>query len=344
MKNWACLLLQAAIVQSRQRRRKAIVVTQQKKNFDGNRLSRLFQIGFVIWMGLAGGVFAQGETRTDGDIAGRPFWVNVFYFRDQAEEKTLVEVCIEIPYASVAFHKAGAIYESTVEVGVMLDDANGFQVEGNDISQKLQANDFEATLSHRLTYTFYFAFRIAPGNYALRLMIGDDQARQRFSYACRLNVPSYRKPQLQISSLLLARFLELSNNEALLQKNGRSLIPNVPHLFAAEKRAGFTYFEVYHLSLDSTANDSFQVLYRLSRLGKEVYSTSWLSAKPGAKAAINLPLNLQNLEEGEYWLHITVVEQQGKRQASASSPFYVTRAGTPTPALGVLDAARILSP
>jgi len=77
------------------------------------------------------------------------------------------------------------------------------------------------------------------------VIIGDEQERRRFSYNCRINVPSFRRSQPQISSLLLARRLDMSGQPAIMQKNGRSLLPNVQHLFTLERPSGFVYFEAY---------------------------------------------------------------------------------------------------
>lgn len=338
MKPMASPLLAVAIL-CRKKRRFQIAADAGQNNSPIERFR--FRLFFYAWLlvllGVAGAVSAQSDWRAGRDIGNRPFWVNVLYFRDGGGEKTLTEVLVEVPFASCAFEKAGDGYEANVEVGVVFEDGSGFQIDGAALSDPIRTNDFAATTSNIHAHIFCFAFRMEPGSYSLRVTIGDEQVDSRFSYACKIDIPSFTKTQLQISSLLLARRLEMSGNDSIMRKNGRSLMPNVPHLFAAQNRAGFFYFEAYNLSANSSPADSFQVHFRLSHQGREIHSAGWKIPKPGAIAAINLPLHLSGFEAGEHWLHVTVIDQDGKRTAGAFAVFHIAPSVAPT--LGFFGAA-----
>jgi len=305
----------------------------------GKQFWNLFCAGLISCLAITGNVAAQSASHDGVDISSRPFWVNVLYFQDDETEKTLTEIVIEVPYRSLAFQKIGEVYEANVEAGVALEEADGFQADGNSIAEKIQTKNFATTQSNRHTHLFYFAFRLEPESYTLRVVIGDEQMRQRFSYVCKINAPSFRQSQPQISSLLMARQLDMSGQAAILQKNGRGILPNVSHLFSAEQPRGFVYFEAYNLPSISSSGDSFQIYCFVSRAGRNVSALSWKSPKPGAKAAISLPLNLSDVEAGEYLLTVKVVDLNSGREASAVAIFYLSR---PThPSLGVLES-RIL--
>jgi hypothetical protein len=276
---------------------------------------------------ITGNVAAQSAPsawRDDVNIGDRPFWMNVLYFQDEESEKTLAEVIIEVPYRSLVFQKNGEAYEVNAEVGVAVDDANGFQVEGNLISENIRTKNFAITESQRYTHIFHSAFRLEPASYALRVIIGDGQTRQRFSYTCKFTVPSFRQRQPQISSLLLARQLDMSSEAAILQKNGRSMIPNVPHLFTTAQPRGFVYFEVYNLAPIAALGDSFQVYCSVSQAGRQISAGSWKSPKPGERAAISLPLHLGELEPGEYILTVRIVDLSSQREGSAMALLYLS--------------------
>ena len=338
MKSMASHLLAVAILCHKERCF-PIATDAEKNNSPSERLqfSLFFYAWLLVLLGVTKVVSAQSDLRTGHDISNRPFWVNVLYFRDGGGEKTLTEVLVEVPFASCAFEKAGDGYEANVEVGVVFEDGSGFQIDGAALSDLIRTNDSAATTSNIHTHIFYFAFRMEPGSYSLRVIIGDEQVDGRFSYTCKIDIPSFAKTPLQISSLLLARHLEMSGNDSIIRKNGRSLIPNVPHLFAAQNRAGFFYFEAYNLSANSSPADSFQVHFRLSHQGREIHSASWKIPKPGPIAAINLPLHLSGFETGEYWLRVTVIDQDSKRNASAFAVFYIAPSVAPT--LGFFDTA-----
>jgi hypothetical protein len=158
----------------------------------------------------------------------------------------------------------------------------------------------------------------------LRVVIGDGQTRRRFSYTCKFTVPSFCTQQPQISSLLLARRLDFSGEAGILQKNNRSMIPNVPHLFTTVQPRGFVYFEVYNLAPSASPGDSFQVDCSVSQLDRQISVVSWKSPKPGPRAAISLPLQLSNLEPGEYILTVHVVDLTSRRQGSAMAVLFLS--------------------
>jgi len=300
------------------------------------RFLNLLCAGLMSCLAITGNVAAQSASHDGIDISSRPFWVNVLYFQDAETEKTLTEVVIEVPYRSLAFQKSGEVYETNIEAGVALEEANGFQVDGNFITEKVQTKNLAVTQSNRHTQLFHFAFRLEPGSYTLRVIIGDEQMRQRFSHAGKIKAPSFRQAQPQISSLLMARQLDMSGQAAILQKNGRSILPNVPHLFSAEQPRGFVYFEAYNLSPSLSSGDSFQVYCFVSHAGRNVSALSWKSPKPGAKAVISLPLNLSDVEAGEYLLTVKVVDLNSGREASAAALFYLSRPSQPS--VGALES------
>jgi hypothetical protein len=250
----------------------------------------------------------------------------VVYFRSGAGEKTLTEVFVEIPYATLTFVRTGKGYEAGVEVGVVFEDDSGFQTDGDAIADVIRVDNLEATQSRNQARLFYLPFRVEPGSYTLRLIVEDGNTGNRFVNAVKINVPSFRSSQLQISSLQLARNIKFSEIETPLRKNGRLVIPNVPHIIPFEKPVGFLYFEAYNLNPDASSAGSLQVNCHISRLGKEMRAKSWTISNSETQVAISVPLDLEELEPGEYLLTMSVVEPAGKRQASAVAVFYITRA------------------
>ncbi len=301
------------------------------------RRFQLLAVVLSVLVAIASDGVAQNHLADATDLSNHCFRANVLYFRDGASDRTITEVLVEIPYSSLPFQRVDDGYEANAEASVIFDDADGFQVDGDVISDKIRVDNFEATRSNSLARMFYLPFQVAPGSYAIRLMVGDERASNRYSYVCNINVPSFQKPQLKLSTLLLARQVEVSGDDSVLQKNGRSIIPNVPHVFAIEKPFGFVYFEVYNMEPAASPASLFQVHYRISRLGQELRSFSWNGSKPDTKAAVSLPLNLNGLEPGEYMLTVTVADPSGKREVSAFAVFYIAPFFAPT--LGFFDTA-----
>jgi len=131
------------------RLRAAIILKKFYQNFgnqnlrNGKRCTSLFHTGLLICLILTKNAAAQnGRSEWHDDISGRPFWANVLYFQDDETVKTLIEVLVEVPYRSLAFQKIGEAYETNVGVGVGVDDADGFQIDGNIVSEKIRTRNF----------------------------------------------------------------------------------------------------------------------------------------------------------------------------------------------------------
>ncbi len=173
------------------------------------------------------------------------------------------------------------------------------------------------------TRLFYFAFRVAPGGYSMRIVISNEYGGDRHSSTVNLNVPSFREAQVQISSLQLARHVERSEPEATSKKRGLSIMPNVAHIFSSENPVCLLYFEAYNVASISSPADSFQVCCRLSRSGREVRSFTMKHPKTGMKALVGMKLDLANLAPGEYMLTAEVLDRNGKRQAGAAAVLFL---------------------
>lgn len=253
---------------------------------------------------------------------GPPFYADVLYFRDGDGQNTLTKVWVEIPYYSYVFMKAGNAYEAQLEVAVIFDDATGFQMGGNTAADTLRTEDVETALENERTRLFYFGFRMAPGRYTMRIVINNEYGDKPLASNFELNVPSFQELKPQISSLVLASYTE-TPQEALLNKPQRSIMPNVAHVFSGENPFCFLYFEAYNVSSTSSPADSFQVLCRLSRFGREVRSFTAKHPQTGAKAMVDMKLNLADLEPGEYMLTANMVDSSGKTKASTAAMFHL---------------------
>jgi hypothetical protein len=259
--------------------------------------------------------------RAGADLASPPFWVDVLYFRAGDEDTTLTGIYLEIPYALFTFVKARTGYEAGATVGVAYTDADGFQIDGNSIIATLCADGYEATLSRCETHLFRLAFPMTPGDYTVRIVVDDHYAGKQLSSVFKINVPSFRPPQLQISSLLLARPLEQSEQASPWRKSGRLIIPNVQRNIDGKNPLCFLYFEVYNLEPVSSSTDSLQLHYSISGFGQTIRSGRWRGAKLENKIAVSLPLQLNGLAPGEYVLTVRIADQNSKHDTSASSAF-----------------------
>jgi hypothetical protein len=290
--------------------------TQKKSSDTRTRLEKFYKL-VIILLVIANAVVASGDLRADTISEGPPFYADVLYFRDGDGENTLTKVWVEVPYSSYVFLKTEKGYEARAEIAVIFEEDGGFQMGGNTAADTIRTDDLETALANDRTRLFYFGFRMAPGRYNVRIVVSNAHSDRRRSTTIKLNVPSFRQPQPQISSLQMARYVEMSQQEARPHKRGLSILPNIAHIFPNENPVCLLYFEAYNVAPISAPTDSFQVCCRLSRLGREVRSFTTKHPTTGAKALVDIKLDLTNLEPGEYMLTAEVLDRNGKRQTGA---------------------------
>lgn len=286
----------------------------RKKSSDTRpRLEKFYKL-FIVSLAVASAAVAGG-LRADTISDGPPFYADVLYFRDGEGENTLTKVWVEVPYSSYVFLKTEKGYEARAEIAVIFEEDGGFQIGGNTAADTIRTDALEAALANDRTRLFYFAFRMAPGRYNARIAISHAHSDRRRSTTIKLNVPSFRQAQPQISSLQMARYVAKSEQEATFPKPGLSILPNVAHVFPIENPVCLLYFEAYNVAPISAPEDSFQVSCRLSRFGREIRSFTTKHPAIGAKALIDVKMDLAGLAPGEYTLTAEVLDRNGKRHA-----------------------------
>jgi hypothetical protein len=285
----------------------------QKKLSDTRpRLEKFYKL-FIVLLAVANAA-VSGSLRAGTISEGPPFYADVLYFRDGDGENTLTKVWVEVPYSSYAFLKTEKGYEARAEIAVIFEEDNGFQMGGNAAADTIRTDDLDTALANDRTRLFYFGFRMAPGRYNARIAISNAHSDRRRSTTIKLDVPSFRQPQPKISSLQMARYVEMSEQEVTSAKRGLSILPNIAHVFPSANPVCLLYFEAYNVTPSSAPADSFWVCCRLSRLGREIRSLTTKHAANSARALVDVKLDLADLEPGDYMLTAEVLDRNGKRQ------------------------------
>lgn len=289
------------------------------------------------WLALGvlpgGSPYAQPVLGLSARQLSARFYVDVLYFRAGNGEKTLTEVYVEIPYATLDFAKTPdrvtdgvplPAFQASTQVAVVFEDPGGSDIARKAIADTVTASRPEETLSSELARQYYFSFQVDPGPYRLRVQVTDQLTGGVISATRTLTVPSFQEPRLQLSTVQLARWIRIADGETIFEKNGRIVFPNTEHTYATDLPRLFAYFEAYGLD-SASAPDSFEVRYTLQHGRRVIRSIRRLYPKPGTSAALSVQLPISDLDLGDYLLTVTVADPARRQQATASTQFFVTR-------------------
>ena len=169
-----------------------------------------------------------------------------------------------------------------------------------------------------------FAFLVEPGEYKARMTLTDLETLGHLAFEKKVHVPDYNKSGLLLADLQLATQITPSvEQNSVLAKNGRKVVPNVLHLVEPSVRPLYVYSEFYNLQSNAEGpNDEFVATFVIEdRTGREIQSWKLRHKKAAASCALSVGLTLDEFDSGGYQLSLTVQDPATGQSVRKSTPF-----------------------
>ncbi|MGH9521807.1 MAG: VWA domain-containing protein [Terriglobales bacterium] len=265
---------------------------------------------------------------TDLDV-----YLSAAYFRT-SDNRFWVPVTLVVPGSQIPFVKGGDKDKATLDIiGVVRDELK--RPVGN-IRDTVKLNLDESQEVRRKNVQYETGFSLPSGNYHLKFVLRENQTGQVGSFETDINVPDMKKSPLRVSSVLLASQIQAApkkKTENILVHDGKEIVPNVTHVFAANQQLYF-YYEVYEPKADKQ-NIHLLTSIEFLRGKTKVYETPVVEAKqltaPNRKAAIfQLDVPASQLKPGYYTCQVNVIDDAAGTFAFPRVALLVRNAPTPT--------------
>ena len=247
----------------------------------------------------------------------------VKYFQDFLSfkgdnNKTRLDVFIQVPYNSVQFVKTGQGFEASYSVSVAIYDEEKKNLITEKIwNEKITAISFELTTSPDNFNLGHRSFELLPGTYNIITSLTDNDSRNQYDSENKYEVKSFETLPAMSSIMLVAKRTVVEGNT--------KIIPNVSRNILTDRDGLATFLEVY-------ADTSRKLFIDYQILDEEEIEmgnrTIAVNVKKGSNQIFDdfdsLYLNL-----GRYYLKVTLRDSAGTGFATSIKPFVSRWSGVP---------------
>ena len=271
---------------------------------------------FVIFAFTAS-TFAQVENYTGNYEPQVKYYQDFLSFKGD-NDKTRLDVFIQVPYNSVQFVKTGQGFEASYSVSVAIYDEEKKNLITEKIwNEKITAISFELTSSPDNFNLGHRSFELLPGVYNIVTSLTDNDSRNQYDSENKFDVKSFETSPAMSSIMLVAKRTVVEGNT--------KIIPNVSRNVLTDRDGLATFLEVYTDTSRKLFID-FQILDQEEiEMGKRTIA---IDVKKGSNQIFDdfdsLYLNL-----GRYYLKVTLRDSAGTTFATSVKPFVSRWAGVP---------------
>lgn len=263
----------------------------------------------------------------DYDLDPQSYYFEFLSFKAEEDEKAFLEIFCQIPTQNLQFVGENGEFCASYELSIALVDWNDYLVEGSSYRDTVKAPSFEKVENIDPFQLVRFTFLVESGEYEAQVRFTDLETRGYFSFKKKINVPDYGNSELQISDLQIASSITASDEESILVKNDRKIIPNVPRIFGNELNTLYVYAEIYNLCYSpEELNKKFLVAFTIqNESGFKIKSETLGYKKPGESCALSVGIPIDELEPGQYKLILDVEDLDSAQRAQKSAHFNIVK-------------------
>jgi len=234
------------------------------------------------------------------------------------DDKTRLDVFIQVPYNAVQFVKTGQGFEASYSVSVSIYDKDKNNLITEKIwNEKIVAISFELTSSPDNFNLGHRSFELSPGLYNISTSLIDNDSRNQYDSENLYEVKSFKSVPSLSSVMLVAK--------KTVVEGSTKLIPNVSRNILTDRDILSTFIEVYS---DSSAKlfVDYQILDEEEIELDKV--TTKIDVSKGSNQIFN---NIDSLELnlGKYYLKVTLRDSSGKELDYSTKSFVSRWYGVP---------------
>jgi GWxTD domain-containing protein len=275
---------------------------------------------------FTGFIFAQAEKFTRTPEKKVKYYQDFLSFKGD-NNKTRLDVFIQVPYNAVQFVKTGQGFEAGYTLTVSVYDENKKNLITEKLwNEKITAISFELTTSPENFNLSNRSFELTPGIYSIVTDMLDKDSKNEFNSENKVTIKNLSS-QPSMSDIMLI-------SKKTLVENNSKIIPNVSRNVVTDRDPLSTFYEIY-----SDTSGSFLVDYEVyDEKDTSVYkSAKVVEVKKGSNQIFN-NIDSLTLNIGKYLLKITLKDSAGKIFDSSVKTFVSRWVGVPA-SLTDLDKA-----
>ncbi len=274
-------------------------------------------------------LYAQVEnTYTKNQVNMLPkYYQDFLNFASEEQGKTRLDIFIQVPYQEIQFVKSnkGFTAEYTATISVFDEDKEKLLVE-KSWKEKINAIDFEQTISKNNYNLSLKSFNLTPDKYFIVTSVEDEDSHKKYSSENLYNVRDLSE-RISVSDIMLVS--KQTQNEG-----NNKILPNVSRNITSKRDGLPMFFEIYsndssEVQIEFTIKDNEDNVIERDTLNKQL--------TPERNQVIHTIKDI-SLGLGNYYISVAVLDESGDDVAEVSKAFISRWVGIPA-AIQDLDKA-----
>lgn len=246
------------------------------------------------------------------------YYLDILDFYSGKDNTTRVDVYIQIPFTTVSFIKSGEGFTGSYSVSVSVFDQDIKKLLAEKTwNEKLQAKNFDETVSRNNFSLNLRSFYLSPGKYFIRTEVDDKESKNEFPKETMIMVRKLSSDVAVSDIMLLAKKIE--------EKGKSKIVPNVSGNVATQKDGLPIFYEIY-----SKMPERIKINYTVSEKKHNViYSDTLSRSIDSGRTQIFNTIRDSSFSLGLYTLEIAIKDTQNNTLASVKKSFFSRWHGVP---------------
>jgi len=262
------------------------------------------------------------------DMAQNSYLFDFLTFKAFDGNKTFVEVFCKLPYKNLQFTKTHDGLIAYYNLEITLFNKKNIPVETASHTDSVKVGSYKEA-RHMSTYSqiIRFTFVLNPDDYKVHMIISNNQSPAFKGFRRSLHVPDYAEKGLQASDIQMATSITTTDEQTVLVKNGREIVPNVGHIYGVDSKVLHIYSELYnfHYKKKRDVNQFLATFTILDQNGRELKKVNHKQNKPGKTCALSLGIPIDGLDSGQYKLVLEVTDLDNSKTVTKQSNFHIIK-------------------
>lgn len=247
------------------------------------------------------------------------YYQDFLNFASEQEGKTRLDIFIQVPYQEIQFVKSTKGFSAayTVTVSVYDDEDKEKLLVEKSWKEKIDAIDFEQTVSKDNYNLSLKSFHLVPREYFIVTSVEDEDSRKKFASENLYNVRDLTK-KVSISDLMLVsnqRYIEGSNK----------ILPNVSRNITSKRDGIPMFFEIYsdnssEVKIEFTIKDEDDDVIHKDTISKQLI--------PDRNQIIHTVKDI-SLGLGNYKITVVILDSSRNKVAAVDKSFISRWVGIP---------------
>ena len=277
---------------------------------------------FLIWMQSLSAQI-ESDYGKKGNVDTK-YYQDFLNFSADKGNNTRVDIYIQVPYTTIHFVKIQAGFEASYNVTVsVFDEDKEKLLAEKSWREKIDAHDFDQTISKNNYNLSFKSFYLIPGKYFIRTVVEDEDSRKSFNSENTYIVKDF-SGDISISDILLI-------NKLTLTEGSNKILPNISRNVNVGKDGIPMFFEVYS-KYPQNVDIEFQIK---DNEEKVVYKDNLDKFLDSGRTQIIDTIKIDTTKNisiglGKYILNVTVSDSTKKNSVSTNKVFISRWVGVPS--------------